>query len=170
MRSNQATRNRPREVQLDLLPATAHPNLFKLWRLWEERGWIEDAPDRSMLDFDLMKPWLGHISIYQALEDGSDFHIKLDGTAIVDLSGQDWTRRSAAGVDDVFGSSLLTCMRTAMLLARPAIHGISVFQHDFLSATRLLLPVRPVPMCPPAQVFLVLYVDPAGGLAQGAPR
>ncbi len=149
----------PQELALPAPPFQADERLLKLYHSWQSRGWHEDPPDRSQLPPESLHSWFGHISVFQAIEDGADFQIRLDGTAIVTITGEDWTRRKASEIDRRFGRDLTGLLRVALQTRRPLIHAIRLFQNEHLRATRLLLPVRSVPMCEPDQVFLVLYLD-----------
>ena len=149
----------PQEQALRALPFHADERLPKLYHLWQSHGWHEDPPDRSQLPLEILQPWFGHISVFQATDDGMDFQLRLDGTSIVTVTGEDWTRRRASEIDRRFGRDLTGLLGAAIRTRRSLIHAIRVFQHDHLRATRLLLPVSSVPMCEPDQIFLVLYLD-----------
>lgn len=149
----------PQELALPAPPFQADERLLKLYHYWQSHGWHEDPPDRSQLPHEILQPWFGHISVFQAIEDGADFQIRLDGTAIVTITSEDWTRRKASEIDRRFGRDLTGSLCVALRTRRPLIHAVRLFQNEHLRATRLLLPVRSVPMCAPDQVFLVLYLD-----------
>jgi len=149
----------PQELALPALPFQADERLLRLHHMWQSRGWHEDPPDRSQLPLETLQPWFGHISAFQAIDDGMDFQLRLDGTAIVTVTGEDWTRHKASEIDRRFGRGLTGLLRLAIGTRSPLFHAIRAFQHQHLRATRLLLPVRPVPMYEPHQVFLVLYPD-----------
>ena len=149
----------PLDVALPAPPFQADERLLTLYHLWRSRGWHEDSPDRSQVPLELLQPWFGHISVFHAIDDGADFQLRLDGTEIVAVTGEDWTRRRASEIDRRFGRDLTGLLRLAIRSRRPLVHAIRVLQHEHLCATRLLLPVRSVPMCEPDQVFLVLYLD-----------
>lgn len=147
------------DVALPTPPSQADERLLALYHLWQSRGWHDDPPDRSQMSLELLQPWFGHLSVFHAIDGGTDFQLRLDGTEIVTITGEDWTRRMASEIDRRFGRDLAGALRTALRSRRPLVHAIRVLQRTHLRATRLLLPVRSIPMCEPDQVFLVLYLD-----------
>jgi hypothetical protein len=149
----------PQEQALRTPPFHADERLLKLYHLWQSHGWHEDPPDRSQLPLEILQPWFGHISVFQAIDECLDFQLRLDGTSIVTVTGEDWTRRKASEIDRRFNRDLTGLLQAAIRTRRSLIHAVRVFQHEHLRATRLLLPVRSVPLCEPDQVFLVLYLD-----------
>ena len=148
------------ERQFDGLPDFASPMLHALLKFWTECGGTEQVPDRGQLDAMSLRPWLGHISIYEAIPGVADFRIRLEGTSIVAITSEDWTGRRASDVDRRFGSQLVEFMRKVIETGKPAVHRMRVFQNEVEFITRLLLPVRTQPGGPVDQVFLVIYPDP----------
>lgn len=149
-----------REQELDGLPASASPALRSLFKFWSDESRGDGAPSRDRLDAFSLRPWLGHISIYEAVADGEDFRIRLEGTAIVAITGEDWTGRRASEVDAKYGCHIADFMREVARTRKPMIHTMHVFQNEVEFITRLLLPVRSRADGPVDQVFLVIYVDP----------
>ena len=148
------------EQELDALPATASPSLYSLLQFWSNAADCDGVPSRDRLDAFALRPWLGHISIYEAVDDGSDYRIRLEGTAIVAITGEDWTGKRASEVDAKYGCRIADFMREITRTHRPMVHTMRVFQNEVEFITRLLLPVRSLPGGPVDQVFLVIYVDP----------
>ena len=148
------------EREFDGLPDLASPKLHALLKFWTECGGAAQVPDRGQLDALTLQPWLGHISIYEAIPGSSDFRIRLEGTSIVAITSEDWTGKRASDVDRRFGSQLVGFMHRVVETRRPAIHRMRVFQNEVEYVTRLLLPVRARPGGPVDQVFLVIYPDP----------
>lgn len=148
------------ERPLDSIPDCASPKLHELLTFWSAAAADGGIPDRETLDAMALRPWLGHISVYEAIHGAADFRIRLEGTAIVAITGEDWTGRCASDVDHRFRSHLVEFMRSVIETKRPAIHTMRVFQNDVESITRLLLPVRSRRGGPVDQVFLVIYADP----------
>lgn len=134
--------------------------LHSLLSFWSDAGGAESVPDRTQLDALTLRPWLGHISIYETLPGEGDFRIRLEGTSIVAITGEDWTNKRASDVDRRFRSRLVEFMRRVIATGTPAVHTMRVFQNDVEFITRLLLPVRSRPGGPVGQVFLVIYADP----------
>ena len=148
------------ERQFEGLPDFASPMLHALLRFWTECGGSENVPDRSQLDAMTLRPWLGHISVYETIPGVADFRIRLEGTSIVAITSEDWTGKRASDVDRRFGSHLVEFMRQVIESRQPAVHRMRVFQNEVEFITRLLLPVRTRPGGPVDQVFLVIYPDP----------
>ena len=148
------------EQELDALPASASPFLHSLLQFWSDAAGGEDVPSRDRLDVFTLRPWLGHISIYEAVDGGSDFRIRLEGTSIVAITGEDWTGKRASEVDAKYGCHIADFMREIAHTRKPMVHTMRVFQNEVEFITRLLLPVRARPGGPVDQIFLVIYVDP----------
>ena len=79
-------------------------NLLALWRSLAAGG---DIPHRGQFDTLALRPWLGHVMIYEAIDGGRDFRNRLEGSDVVMLTGEDWTGRCASEVDAQFGSRML---------------------------------------------------------------
>ena len=148
------------EQELDALPASASPSLFSLLQFWSDAAGTDDVPSRDRLDAFTLRPWLGHISIYEAVDGGKDFRIRLEGTSIVAITGEDWIGKHASDVDARYGCRLAEFMREIARTHKPLIHTMRVFQNQVEFITRLLLPVRSRAAGPVDQIFLVIYVDP----------
>src|SRR5262245_6949315 len=74
------------EQPLDALPASASPSLYSLLQFWSDAAGDAEVPARNRLDAFTLRPWLGHISIYETVDDGDDFRIRLEGTSIVAIT------------------------------------------------------------------------------------
>lgn len=98
-------------------------------------------PDRESFDAPNLKPWLGCLSIYEAIDGYRDFRNRLDGTATVDLSGEDWQGRLASDVDRQYGTSLLRDLRRVAVWRHPVLESCSICQKPYQTAVRVLLPV-----------------------------
>lgn len=134
------------------------PALGRLADLWQNLARDGEPPLRQTLDPFTLKPWLGHISIFEAI-DGGDFIIRLEGSAIVDMTGENWTAQRASGVDSKYGTSLVEDMNAVIQSRRPAYHRMMIFQRRHFFASRILFPVRKTADAPANQVFLVMYRD-----------
>lgn len=148
------------EQGLDALPPSASRSLHSLLQFWSTAADGSGVPNRQQLDAFALRPWLGHISIYEAIDGGRDFRIRLEGTAIVAITGEDWTGRRASEVDARYGCRIAEFMREIVRTQRPMIHTMRVFQNEVEFITRLLLPVRTRAGGPVDQIFLAIYVDP----------
>ncbi|HEV8391782.1 MAG TPA: PAS domain-containing protein [Dongiaceae bacterium] len=148
------------EQGLGALPASASQSLYSLLRFWSDAAGSDSVPSRERLDAFTLRPWLGHISIYEMLDGGRDFRIRLEGTSIVAITGEDWTGKRASEVDAKYGCQIAEFMREVARTHQPMVHTMRVFQNEVESITRLLLPVRARANGPVDQVFLVIYVDP----------
>lgn len=147
-----------REEGLDGPDEACDPALDSLLALWHDNVRDGKPPLRQSLDPFTLKPWLGHISIFEAI-DGNDFMIRLEGSAIVDLTGENWTAHRASDVDRKYGSHLVEHMADVTQMNRPIFHRMMIFQKRHFFASRLLLPVRKSADGPANQVFLALYRD-----------
>jgi hypothetical protein len=148
------------EKELDALPASSSPSLYSLQKFWSIAAESGGVPSRDRLDVFALRPWLGHISIYEAVDGGDDYRIRLEGTSIVAITGEDWTGRRASEVDAKYGCHIADFMREVARTRKPMVHTMRVFQNEVEFITRLLLPARSRPDGPVDQIFLVIYVDP----------
>ena len=155
-RSWQATSER----EVATVPDFAAPLLHQLHDFWYDCRGTSDVPNRDAFDPFNLRLWLGHISIYETIQDGADFRIRLEGTSIVAITGEDWTGKRASDVDRRYGSRLVDFMKMTIRTHQPAIHTMRLFQNNIEYITRLLLPIRSRPLGPVDQVFLVMYADP----------
>jgi hypothetical protein len=148
------------EREVAVLPVFAAPMLHHLHDFWLDCRGTSDVPNRDAFDPFNLRPWLGHISIYETIQDGTDFRIRLEGTLIVAITGEDWTGKRASDVDRRYSSRLADFMKTTIRTHQPAIHTMRLFQNNIEYITRLLLPIRSRPLGPVDQVFLAMYADP----------
>jgi len=115
------------EQELDGVPDSASPSLHALLEFWSRAAPADSVPSREQLDPFTLRPWLGHISIYEALDGGRDFRIRLEGTSIVAITGEDWTGKRASDVDAQYGSRIAEFMCDVVRTHRPRIHTMRVF-------------------------------------------
>ncbi|MPZ12528.1 MAG: hypothetical protein GEU89_20300 [Kiloniellaceae bacterium] len=84
--------------------------------------------------------------------------MRLNGTQVVALTGEDWMGKTASNVDSRFGSTLHEELQGVYRSKRPLAHHIRIYQKDHLSAYRLVLPIfaddREGEI---AQIFLVIF-------------
>jgi hypothetical protein len=142
-------------------PPKAPPALGNLLALWRTLAASGEIPDRGQLDTLTLRPWLGHVMIYEAIDGGRDFRNRLEGSDVVMLTGEDWTGRCASEVDAQFGSRMLQYMQEAVKTGRPCMHSMWMFQNEALRVTRLMMPVKSRAGGPVDQILAVLYPDRA---------
>lgn len=146
------------DCPVDTLPPFADARATGLLAAWTAGCRDGLPPDRDCLDVFALRAWLGHISVYEAI--GGDFRVRLEGTRISQMTGEDWTGRLASQVDARFGTRLVEIMRNVVNSRRPRFHTTRIYQREFRSAIRMLLPMRSRSDGPVDQIFLVLYLDP----------
>jgi hypothetical protein len=147
------------ERRVDVPPPTTPAALSKLLALWQSFAVGGEIPNRGQLDTFALRPWLGHVMIYEAVDDGRDFRNRLEGSEVVTLTGQDWTGRCASEVDSQFGSRMLHYMQEVVQTGKPCIHTMWMFQNDAIRVTRLMMPIKSRPDGPVDQILAVLYAD-----------
>ena len=147
------------ENRVDVPPPTAPAALGKLLALWRSFATGGEVPHRGQLDTFTLRPWLGNVMIYEAVDGGRDFRNRLEGSEVVRLTGQDWTGRCASEVDAQFGSRMLHYMQAAVRTGEPCIHVMWMFQNDAIRVTRLMMPIKSRPDGPVDQILAVLYAD-----------
>ncbi|HYD99581.1 MAG TPA: PAS domain-containing protein, partial [Alphaproteobacteria bacterium] len=111
--------------------------------LWRARGDGSGPPLRSHFDPFTLRPWLGHVSIAEAVDGGEDFVTRLDGSEIVRLTGDDWTGLRASEIDARYGIRYRAILRDACGSDEPTVNRfVTSVQKDTVSFQRVLLPVR----------------------------
>lgn len=146
--------------RVDVLPPSADPRAAALLAKWSSCQVDGTPPDRETLDVFALRPWLGHISIYETVNGRADFRIRLEGTRISQMTGEDWTGRHASQVDARFGTQLVAIMREVVASRRPSFHTTRIYQREFRGAIRMLLPMRSRRDSPVDQIFLAMFLDP----------
>lgn len=117
-------------------------NLQALRAFWDECVAADGLATRRRVTPFTLRRWLGHLCVYELLPGDSDFRIKLDGTAVVALTGEDWTGRQVSAVDARYDTTLLADCLDVCLTARPVLsRSALLFQKTWVTYHRLLLPV-----------------------------
>ena len=147
------------ERRFDEPPPQAAAALGKMLALWRSFAASGEIPHRGQFDTLTLRPWLGHVMIYEAVDDGRDFRNRLEGSEVVMLTGEDWTGRCASEVDAQFGSRMLDYMQEAVRTGKPCMHSMRMFQNDAIRVTRLMMPVKSRADGPVDQILAVLYPD-----------
>ncbi|HMA15705.1 MAG TPA: PAS domain-containing protein [Kiloniellaceae bacterium] len=129
--------------------------LLELWRQYSlEKG----RPTRSDFTPFVLKPWLGSIDIYDVEGGGATFRMRLNGTRVVAITGEDWKGKTAHDVDRRYGGTLHEELARVYRSREPLAHHIRIFQKDYILAYRLLLPIfsdeQPGAV---AQIFLAVF-------------
>lgn len=137
--------------------ASFDPRLRALRNHWHAERTDGDPPDRAAFSPDTLKPWLGHISIYELTADGADFFIRLEGTKVVDATGEDWTGQRLSAVDRRFGTNLRDQVLATIDAREPRFLRARIFQREYRMSECVLLPVRGA-SGEIDQDFLCLYV------------
>lgn len=136
-------------------PPAAALALLDLWRQYN-RG--EGRPTRNDFTPFVLKPWLGSIDIYDVEDGGAEFRMRLNGTRVVAITGEDWKGKTAQDVDRKYGGTLHAELARVCQTRQPLAHHIRIFQKDYILAYRLLLPVfsdeQPGTV---AQLFLAVF-------------
>ena len=117
------------------------------------------VPTRSAFNPLGLRPWLGSLTIFTAVDDGRDFLVKLDGTDVVSLTGEDWTGRNVSDIDRQFGSKLCEELRSVIGSATPTVRHSQVLQKSWQNATRVCLPVSSGDGRRADQVFKGMFLD-----------
>lgn len=112
-------------------------------------------PDRRHFDAINLHPWLGYLSIYERLGAYADFRNRLEGSAVAEMTGENWHGRLASEVDSVFGSAFSRELRRAAVWGYPLRSTCRIYQRPYLVVDRILLPVT-VHGSHVDQVFLAL--------------
>jgi hypothetical protein len=112
--------------------------LLELWRQFNQQG---PRPTRGDFTPFSLKPWLGSIDIYDVEDDGGEYRMRLNGTRVVAITGEDWKGRTARNIDQRFGSTLHDELRRVYQSKQPLAHHIRIFQKDYILAYRLVLPI-----------------------------
>ncbi len=119
-------------------PPERATDLLALWRHFNALG---DRPTREDFTPHNLQPWLGKIDVFAVEQGGETFRMRLNGTEIVALTGEDWTGRTARDIDRHFNVTLHDEMLRIRKSKQPMTDHIRIFQKDYIGAFRLLLPV-----------------------------
>lgn len=98
-------------------------------------------PDRTWFDPLNLLPWIGHLSVYEAVDGCADFRNRLEGTRVMLLTGENWQGRLASEVDSRFNVTFLANLKSVAESRSPMRDQCVVFQKRFLYVDRILLPV-----------------------------
>lgn len=140
-------------IHTDLWPQCDLANsLIEFWIRGRKDGGL---PDRHHFHLAKLKPWLGYLSIYECVEQLSDFRNRLEGMHVAALTGENWQGRLASEVDSRFETSFSGDLRRVAVWRYPMRSQCNVFQKPDVLIDRILLPVT-VDGDQVDQVFLAL--------------
>jgi hypothetical protein len=126
--------------------------------LWRQYNAEEGRPTRGDFTPFVLKPWLGDIDIYDVEDGGAEFRMRLNGTRVVAITGEDWKGKTARDVDRKYGGTLHEELASLCQTRQPLAHHIRIFQKDYILAYRLLLPIfSDDPPGAVAQIFLAVF-------------
>ena len=133
------------------------PEMGALYRCWRDAKHAQPLPTRQALGPEALRPWLGSLAIYERTAEGSDFRVRLDGTKIVALTGEDWTGRHLSEFDRRFGSDLLGCCLDVCRTRLPLFDSaLPLVQKTYRIAQRLILPISSHDGTEASQVLMAL--------------
>jgi hypothetical protein len=119
-----------------------HPFVAGLLDLWRSRCPSGGVPRRAEFDAFTLRPWLGWLTVYEELDDKADFFVRLDGTNIVALTGDEWTGRRMSELDPRYAVPVLKTLRRAVRERQPIVDRFyNPAVKDFLTFHRVTLPL-----------------------------
>lgn len=127
-----------------------------LLAFWTRNRATCGLPDRDCFDALNLRPWIGYLSIYERDGTCPDFRNRLEGTEVIELTGENWQGRLASEIDSHFGSEFLADLRRVAVSRQPDRSLCQVFQKPYQLAERILLPVT-VGRTEVDQVFMALF-------------
>lgn len=145
--------------RIHTLPEQGFEDIASLIAFWHERRGNERVPSRAEFNPFGLRQWLGHVDIYEFLPKAQDFLIRLNGSNVVELTGEDWTGRMISEVDRRFHTTLHSDLLVCLQEQGPVMHTMPIFQRPHLRAIRLLLPLARVEQGPPEFVMMALYAN-----------
>lgn len=143
--------------RIEGLPESGYEEIAGLIAFWNAHRQPGMLPSRSVFDPFNLRPWLGYVDIYEFHPQAQDFLIRLNGSHVVELTGEDWTGRMISEVDRKFRSTLHADLMECMQEAGPILHTMPIFQRPHLRAVRLLLPLAREKGGPADFVLMALY-------------
>ena len=78
-------------------------------------------PQRAEFDVFTLRPWLGWLTVYEELDDGADFLVRLDGSNIVALTGEEWTGHRMSELDPSSATPVLEVLRRTVREREPIV-------------------------------------------------
>jgi hypothetical protein len=119
-----------------------HPFVAGLLDLWRSKCPPGGVPRRSEFNVFTLRPWLGWLTVYEELDGGADFLVRLDGSNIVALTGDEWTGHRMSELDPQCALPVLEVLHQAVRERQPAVDCFySPAVKDFLTFHRVTLPL-----------------------------
>jgi len=119
-----------------------HPFVAGLLDLWRSKRPPGGVPPRAEFDVFTLRPWLGWLTVYEELDGGADFLIRLEGSNIVALTGEEWTGHRLSDLDPWSATPVLEVLRRAVRGREPIVDQYYIpAAKDFLIFDRVTLPV-----------------------------
>ena len=120
-----------------------HPELAALKEKWQEKRAGRRLPARS--DFDTLEfaPWMGHLSVLDAIEGGRDFFFRLHGTNIANLYGYEMTGKSVSDLPSEIRTTISKEYREAVDRCEPILIARNhvLPKKDYTQIIKLILPL-----------------------------
>lgn len=118
------------------------PEIGTLYRLWRDAREGRGVPTRQALSPEVLRPWLGSVAIYGRTSGDDDFRIRLEGTKLVAISGEDRTGQLVSELDRRFGTDLLACCLEVCRARLPLFDSaVPIPPKNYRYGQRLLLPL-----------------------------
>jgi hypothetical protein len=119
-----------------------HPIVTSLLDLWRSKCPPGNVPRRAEFDVFTLWPWLGWLIVYEELDAGADFLVRLDGSNIVALTGDEWTGRRMSELDPRYVTPVLKVLRQAVQGREPIVDQYyTPAVKNFLTFHRVTLPL-----------------------------
>lgn len=141
------------------LTTRVDPRALQLIAYWYANVGDTGVPTRATFDALCLRPWLGYISIYRLIEPENEFLNVLEGSCITEMTGDNWTGRLASDVDRKFNKSFHNDLAEVQQSGTPKMESVEIFQRNYKTATRLLLPIATINSGLPDQIFLSLIPE-----------
>jgi hypothetical protein len=118
------------------------PEIGTLYRLWRDAREGQGVPTRQALSPETLRAWLGSLAIYERTGGDDDFRVRLEGTKLVAMSGEDRTGELISELDRRFGTDLLACCLEVCRVRLPLFDSaVPILPKSYRYAQRLLLPL-----------------------------
>jgi hypothetical protein len=119
-----------------------HPFVAGLLDLWRSKRPPGGVPQRAEFDVFTLRPWLGWLTVYEEVDDGADFLIRLEGSNIVAVTGEEWTGHRMSELDPWYATPVLEVLRRTVREREPIVDQYYIpAAKDFLTFHRVTLPV-----------------------------